>query len=60
MAKGWNSLRLNFTDLAELGLSISGADGRGDDNVITGQPVDGGGKTVLLGSLESVENTEDL
>lgn len=51
---------LDLTDLTELGLSIGGGDGGRNDNIITGEPVDGGGDTVLLGGQESVDDTEDL
>ena len=57
---GEAEVRLDLTDLTELGLGIGGRDGGRDDNVITGEPVDGGGDTVLLGGLESIDDTEDL
>lgn len=31
-----------------------------DDHIITGDPVDGGGDTVLVASLEGVDHAEDL
>lgn len=57
---GEAQVRLDLADLTELGLSIGGRDGRRDDNVVAGEPVDGSGDTVLLGGLESIDDTEDL
>lgn len=57
---GEAEVRLDLTDLAELLPGILSRDGRGDDNIITGEPVDGAGDTVLLGGLQSVNDTEDL
>lgn len=51
---------LDLTDLAELLLGILRGDGRRNDNVVTGEPVDGAGHTVLVGGLKSINNTEDL
>ena len=53
-------VRLDLTDLAELLLGILSGDGRGDDNVVTGEPVDGAGNAVLLSGLQSVDDTQDL
>lgn len=57
---GEAEVRLDLTDLTELGLGIGGRDGGRNDNVITGDPVDGGGDTVLLGGQKSIDDTEDL
>lgn len=53
-------LRLNLTDLTKLSLGIGSGDRGRNDNVITGQPVDGAGNAVLLGGLESINDTENL
>lgn len=53
-------LRLDLTDLTELSLGIGSGDGGRNDNIITGQPVDGAGNAVLLGGLESINDTENL
>ena len=53
-------LRLHLTNLAKLPLGILGGNRRGNDNVVTRQPVDRAGDTVLVGGLKSVDNTEDL
>jgi hypothetical protein len=53
-------LRLDLTDLTKLSLGISSGDGGRNDNVITGEPVDRAGNTVLLGGLESINDTENL
>lgn len=55
-----SDLRLNNADLAELLLGILGGDGGRDDDVVTREPVDGAGDTVLVGGLESIDDTEDL
>jgi len=50
-------------DGAEVGEETSGLlalDGGMNDNIITGDPVDGGGDLVLVTELERVDNTEDL
>lgn len=41
-----------------LGLLVG--DGRSDNDVVTWNPVDGGGDTVLVTGLEGVKDTEDL
>ena len=55
-----DNLRLDNADVTELLLSVLSGDGRGDDNVVTREPVDGAGDTVLVSGLQSVDNTEDL
>lgn len=57
---GEAEVRLDLADLTELLLGILSRDGRGDDHVITGEPVDGAGDTVLVGGLKSIDDTEDL
>jgi hypothetical protein len=56
----WENLRLDRTDFTELGLGVLGLHGRRKDVVIAGEPVDGAGNTVLLGALESINDTENL
>jgi hypothetical protein len=55
-----SDLRLDDADIAELLLGILSGHGRRDDDIITRQPVDGSGNTLLVGELESVDDTEDL
>lgn len=57
---GTMNLRLDNADITELLLGVLSGDGGRDDDVITGQPVDGSGDTVLVGGLESINDTEDL
>lgn len=57
---GETQVRLDRADFTELLLSILGGDRRGDDNIITGEPVDGGGDAVLVSGLKSIDNTENL
>ena len=51
---------LDDSELGEEGLGLLVGDGRGDDDVVTGDPVDGGGDAVLVAGLEGVDDTEDL
>lgn len=53
-------LRLDNANVTELLLGVLSGHGGRDDDIITGQPVDGGGDTVLVGGLEGVNNTEYL
>lgn len=57
---GVSEVRLDNADITELLLGVLSGDGGRDDDVITGQPVDGSGDTVLVGGLESINDTEDL
>lgn len=57
---GEAEVRLELADLAELLLGILSGNGRGNDDVVTGEPVDGAGHTVLVGGLEGINDTEDL
>lgn len=50
-------------DDAEAGEELLGllvGHGRSDNDVVTGDPVDGGGDAVLVTSLEGVDDAEDL
>lgn len=50
-------------DDAELGEEVLGlvvADGGVDNDIVTGDPVDGGGDLVLVTGLERVDDAEDL
>jgi hypothetical protein len=55
-------IRLDDADvvLAKLLLGSLGRDGRRNDNIVTREPVDRGGDALLVGGLESLDNTEDL
>lgn len=55
-------IRLDDADvvLAKLLLGSLGGDGRRNDNIVTREPVDRGGDALLVGGLESLDNTEDL
>lgn len=57
---GEAKVRLDLADLAELLLSILSRDGRGNDNIVTGKPVDGAGDTVLVSGLQSIDDTQDF
>jgi len=57
---GEAEVRLDLADLAELLLSILSRDGRGNDDIVTGKPVDGAGDTVLVSGLQSIDDTQDL
>lgn len=59
-AQDWRNLRLDLTDLAKLLLSILSGDWRGNDDIVTGEPVDGAGNAVLVGGLEGINHTENL
>ena len=52
--------RLDLTDLTKLSLGIGSGDGRRNDNVVTGEPVDGASDTVLVGGLEGINDTQNL
>ena len=54
------NLRLDDADIAELLLSILSGNGGRDDNIVTREPVDGASDAVLVGGLQSIDNTEDL
>jgi hypothetical protein len=56
------NVRLDDADvvLAKLLLGILGGDGRRNNNIVTREPVDRGGDTLLVGGLESLDNTENL
>lgn len=54
--------RLDDADvvLAKLLLGSLGGDGGRNDNIVTREPVDGGGDALLVGGLESLDDTENL
>lgn len=60
--KSERNVRLDDADvvLAKLLLGILGGDGRRNDNIVTREPVDRGGDALLVGGLESLDNTENL
>jgi hypothetical protein len=50
-------------DDAEVGEKLLGllvGDGGSDDDIVTGDPVDGGGDAVLVAGLEGVDDAQDL
>lgn len=53
-------VRLNNAEVGEQLLGLLVGDGGRDDDVVTGDPVDGGGDAVLVAGLEGVDNAEDL
>lgn len=55
-----SEVRLDDTDIAELGLSILSRHGRLDNSLVTDLPVDTGVDLVLVSELESVNATEDF
>lgn len=57
--KGVN-IRLNNADFAKFLLCVLSGDRRRNDDVVTRQPIDRGGDTVLVSGLESFNDTEDL
>lgn len=60
LKSGEAQVRLDLTDLAKLLLSILSGDWRGNDDIVTGEPVDGAGNAVLVGGLEGINHTENL
>jgi hypothetical protein len=46
--------------LREQSLGLLILDAGVDDNIVTRNPVDGGGDTVLVANLKGVDDTEDL
>lgn len=46
--------------MREQSLSLLVLDAGVDNNIVTRNPVDGGGDTVLVASLEGVDDAEDL
>jgi hypothetical protein len=60
LKSGEAQVRLDLTDIAKLLLSILSGDGRGNDDIVTGEPVDGAGNAVLVGGLEGINHTENL
>lgn len=53
-------VRLDGAEVREETSGLLALDGGVNDNIITGDPVDGGGDLVLVTELEGVDNTEDL
>lgn len=52
--------RLNSPDVTELLDGVFRRDHRGDDDVVTGNPVDSGVNTVVVGGLQGIDNSQDL
>jgi hypothetical protein len=57
---GTSHLRLHFSNFTELLPGVLSGDHRGDDDVVTGDPVDSGVDTVLVGGLQSIDNSQNL
>lgn len=53
-------VRLDDAEVGEELLGLLVADAGVDDDIVTGNPVDGGGDLVLVTSLERVDDAEDL
>lgn len=53
-------VRLDDAELREQLLGLLVGDGGVDNDIVTGDPVDGGGDLVLVTSLEGVDDAEDL
>lgn len=58
--RGEAQVGLDDPELGEQGLGLLVADGGRDDDVVAGDPVDGGGDAVLVAGLEGVDDAEDL
>ena len=58
--RGKSEIRLDDAELGEQGLGLLVLDAGVDNHIITWNPVDWGGDTVLVASLEGVDDTEDL
>lgn len=53
-------VRLDSAEVGEELLGLLALDAGVDDDVVTGDPVDGGGDLVLVAGLEGVHDAEDL
>lgn len=58
--RGEKNIRLNSTNLTKLLLRILRRDRRGNNNIITGQPVNRASDTILISRLERINHTEHL
>ena len=58
--RGESEVRLDDAELGEELLGLLVVDGGVDNDIVTGDPVDGGGNLVLVAGLEGVDNTENL
>ena len=58
--RGESEVWLDDAELGKQSLGLLVLDAGVDDNVITRNPIDWGGDTVLVAGLEGVDNTEDL
>ena len=58
--RGKSEVWLDDTELREQGLGLLVLDARVDNNIITRDPVDRGGNSVLVAGLKGVDDTENL
>lgn len=58
--RGESEVWLDDAEVWEEGLGLLVLDAGVDDNIVSWDPVDGGGDPVLVTGLEGVDNTEDL
>lgn len=58
--RGESEVWLDNTELREQSLGLLVLDAGMDNNIVTRNPVDGGGDTVLIASLKGVDDAEDL
>jgi hypothetical protein len=58
--RGESEIWLDDSELREEGLGLIVLDARVDNHIVTRDPVDWGGNTVLVTGLKGVDNTEDL
>jgi len=58
--RGKSEVWLDDTELREQGLGLLILDARVDNNIVTRDPVDRGGNSVLVAGLKGVDDTEDL
>lgn len=58
--RGEAEVRLDDAEVGEQLLGLLVGDRRGDNDIVAGDPVDGGGDAVLVAGLEGVDDAEDL
>jgi hypothetical protein len=58
--RGESEVRLDNAELGEEGLGLLVLDGGMDDDVLTRDPVDGCGDSVLVAGLQGVDDAQDL
>lgn len=55
---GKSQVRFDFIEITEFGLGFLIGDRGGDDDIISGLPIDGGDYTFLIGQLQSVNDSQ--